>query len=73
MFESLFRKIQLRRIKNNLPATIKGRIIVNDRELEFHDNYPDKSIIEKYNRKLTDFGFGDLVVENNIGKGIFLE
>ena len=73
IFENLFKKIQLRRIKNNLPAAINGRIIVNDGQLEFHDNYPDKSIIEKYNRKLTDFGFGDLVVENNIGNGIFLE
>ena len=73
MFENLFRKIQLRRIKNNLPAEINGRIVVNDGQLEFHDNYPDQNIIDKYNKKLMDFGFDDLVAESNIGKGIILE
>lgn len=73
LLENLLKKIQLRRIKNNLPAKINGRIVVNDNQLEFHDNYPDKKIIDKYNQKLTDFGFSDLVAKNDFDKGIILE
>lgn len=72
LLENLLKKIQLRRIKNNLPAKINGRIVVNDSQLEFHDDYPDKKIINKYNQKLIDFGFSDLVAKNDFGEGIIL-
>lgn len=51
--ESILKKFQQRRIKNN-PATYEsgGRIVFNDKELEFHPRSFEKVAIEKYNQYL---------------------
>lgn len=57
LFEYLAKKYQHNRIKNN-PVTYSGggRIVFNDRELEFHPNSFEKFLIEKYNQSLKKFG-----------------
>ena len=57
LFERLARSYQQRRIKNN-PDTYNsgGRIVFNDKELEFHPNSFEKSLIGKYNETIKEFG-----------------
>lgn len=64
IFEKIFRALQQRRIKNN-PATYEsgGRIIFNDRELEFHPRSFERTVIDNYNNSLKKFGI--LGVEEN--------
>lgn len=53
LLERLARKVQKSRINTNLP----GRITVSDEQLEFHPYSVEKTIIEKFNRKIFSFGF----------------
>ena len=55
--EKLLKSFQQRRIKNN-PATYEsgGRIIFNDKELEFHPRSFERIVIENYNKGLKKFG-----------------
>jgi hypothetical protein len=57
VLEGRLKKIQQRKIKEN-PVTYQGggRIVYNDRELEFHPFSFEKNVIEKYNISLRDFG-----------------
>ena len=53
--EKLARKLQKSRIDTNLP----GRITVSDEQLEFHPYSVEKDIVEKFNQKISSFGFFD--------------
>ena len=57
LLEKTLRIFQQRRIKNN-PATYEsgGRIIFNDKELEFHPRSFERVVIDSYNRGLKKFG-----------------
>ncbi len=68
ILESLFRKIQQRKIKKE-PLTYKkgGRVVFNDEQLEFHPDSPEKRILEKYNQKMIELGFGELGQEKDSG------
>jgi len=58
--ENFFKQIQIKRIKKN-PMTYMsgGRVIYDDRQLEFHPELPEKKFIEKYNQKLIELGLKD--------------
>ena len=67
--ENILRKYQLRRIKN-YPLTYKpgGRVKADDESLEFHPNSPELRIIEKYNKKMIELGFGGLTEKSSFVK-----
>lgn len=52
-FEKLARKIQKPRIDTNLP----GRVSVGEDHLEFHPYSVEKTVIKKFNQKISNFGF----------------
>lgn len=67
ILEKMLMVLQQKRIKNN-PATYEsgGRIILTDKELEFHPRSFEKVVINNYNNGLKKFGvFG--VEENDSG------
>ncbi len=68
ILESLFRRIQRRKIKKE-PLTYKkgGRVVFNDEQLEFHPDSPEKRILEKYNQKMGELGFEELGQERDSG------
>ncbi len=45
----------------------KGRITVDDTQLEFHPSSPEAWIIDKYNRKIEELGFSELAREKDSG------
>lgn len=44
-----------------------GRVITEDSQLEFHPNSPEKNIVDKYNRKMTELGVPELAHEKDSG------
>jgi len=66
--EQALKNIQVRHIKKD-PLTYKkgGRVIFNDRELEFHPDSPEKWILEKYNQKMQALDFPELGQEKDSG------
>ncbi len=66
--ENAARSYQAGRIKRN-PLTKKpgGRVIFNDRQLEFHPESVENKIIGGYNRRLRGLGLGQFAKEKNSG------
>ncbi len=61
--EKLARYFQLRRINTSLP----GRVVANDRQLEFHPFSAEKEILEKYNQSITTLRDFNLYKEKDSG------
>ncbi len=68
VLEYFLRKIQERKIRKE-PLTYKsgGRVIFNDKQLEFHPDSPENKILEKYNNKMKKLGFKELGMEKDSG------
>lgn len=68
LLEKFARKFQFSRIDRN-PASKQsgGRVVFNDRQLEFHPGSIEKDILAKYNQKLADLGLGYYAVEKDSG------
>jgi hypothetical protein len=66
--EFLLKKFQERRIKKD-PLTYQsgGRVVFNDKQLEFHPDSPEKRILEKYNQKMRQLGLIELGQEKDSG------
>jgi len=66
--ESFLKKIQTKRIEKD-PLTYRagGRVTFDDNQLEFHPESPEKNILEKYNQRLRELGFGEIDVEKDSG------
>lgn len=54
--EGILRKYQLERIRKNKRDIGWGRIMINNAQLEFHPHSAEKEIMEKYDRKIKEFG-----------------
>ncbi|MEA2113657.1 MAG: hypothetical protein U9P63_03330, partial [Patescibacteria group bacterium] len=66
--ELLLKGFQERRIKKDpLTGQKDGRVIFNDRQLEFHPVSPEKFILERYNKKMRQLGLGELGKEKDSG------
>lgn len=66
LLEKILRWYQKRRIERNpLTYEIGGRVIATDYSLEFHPRSPEKTIIEKYNKKMLELGFPQLIEEDS--------
>jgi len=68
VLEYFLKKIQEGKIRKE-PLTYKagGRVIFNDKQLEFHPDSPEKRILERYNKKIIKLGFKELGVEKDSG------
>jgi len=66
--ESLFKKLEKRLVKKN-PLTYKkgGRVIVNDKQLEFHPNAREREVLDKYNGIMVELGISKLGQEKDSG------
>ncbi len=62
--EFILKKIQARRINPYQPG---GRVVFDDRQLEFHPDSPEKWILEKYNQKMKELGLAELGQEKDSG------
>lgn len=62
--EFILKKIQSRRIVTYQPG---GRIVLNDKQLEFHPDSPEKRILENYNQKMEKLGLTELSHEKDSG------
>ena len=62
--EFILKKIQARRINPYQPG---GRVVFDDRQLEFHPDSPEKWILEKYNQKMKELGLAELGQERDSG------
>ncbi len=62
--EFILKKIQARRINSCQPG---GRVVFDDRQLEFHPDSPEKWILGKYNQKMREMGLGELGCEKDSG------
>ncbi len=68
MFEIFLKKVQSERI-NKDPLTYQsgGRVVVNNKQLEFHPSSPEKKILEKYNQKMKKLGMVNWSHEKDSG------
>ena len=68
ILEYILRKIQESKIREE-PLTYKsgGRVIFNDKQLEFHPDSPEKKILEKYNKKMKKLELEELSNEKDSG------
>lgn len=67
--ENILKKYQLLRINNHhLTYKAGGRIKADDESLEFHPESPELKIIERYNKKIVEFGFKDLTERSSFAK-----
>ncbi len=66
--EKILKKLQNHSIEKN-PLTHKkgGRVTVDDTQLEFHPDSPEKEILKKYNRTIKNLGFVKLSKEKDSG------
>lgn len=66
--EFILKKFQERRIRKD-PLTYQagGRVVFNDKQLEFHPDSPEKWILEKYNQKMKELGLIELANEKDSG------
>ncbi len=66
--EFILKKFQQRRIKKD-PLTYQagGRVVFNDKQLEFHPDSPEKWILEKYNQEMEELGLIELANEKDSG------
>lgn len=68
LLEKMFKKIIVSRIeKNKKKLTGLGRIVLDDKQIEYHPLSPQKEIIENYNATMKRLGFEDLAKEKNSG------
>lgn len=66
--ENFLRQIQMRRIqKDPLTYQAGGRVVFDDRQLEFHPDSPECSILDKYNKKMVELGWPELGAERDSG------
>ncbi len=66
--EKIFRKIIVSRIeKNKKKLTGFGRIVLDEKQIEYHPLSPQKEIIENYNATMKKFGLEDLAKEKDSG------
>lgn len=66
--EKIARNYQFKRIAaNSLTNKSGGRVIFNDRQLEFHPTSMEDEIIKKYNERLTKLEFAEFAREKNSG------
>jgi hypothetical protein len=68
IIEFILKKFQQRRIKRD-PLTYQtgGRVVFDDKQLEFHPDSPEKIILEKYNQKMKGLGLDELGQEEDSG------
>ena len=66
--EWLLKKIQKHSIEKD-PLTYKkgGRVTIDDSQLEFHPDSPERKILDKYNRNMVQLGVKDLAQEKDSG------
>ena len=66
--EFLLRKFQERRIKKDpLTYQVGGRVVFDNKQLEFHPDSPERWILEKYNQKMRQLGLAELAQERDSG------
>jgi len=66
--EFILKKFQQRRIrKDHLTYQAGGRVVFNDKQLEFHPDSPEKWILGKYNQKMEELGLIELANEKDSG------
>lgn len=66
--ERKLKDFQLRRIKSDSKSPNgKGRIVIDDFQLEFHPDSPEAGIISYYNSKMRELGFEELGKEEDSG------
>lgn len=66
LIESLMRRMQRGRIvKSKQYQKRGGRITVEDGQLEFHPDSPEKGIIERYNRGLAKYGISTILEKDS--------
>ena len=56
LFENILKKYQLGRIRKNKTDVGWGRIVIDDTQLEFHPHSAEKEIMEKYDKRIKEFG-----------------
>ncbi len=68
IIEFALKKIQQRRIKKD-PLTYQsgGRVLFDDKQLEFHPDSPEKGILEKYNQEMRKLGLPEMGEEKDSG------
>jgi len=67
-FERKAERIQKKRIEKNMPPDLnRGRIIYNDKFLEFHPSSQEAAILDDYNKKMLKFNINGFVFEKNSG------
>jgi predicted nucleotidyltransferase len=68
LLEKLARSFQFKRIASNpLTKQSGGRVVFNDRQLEFHPSSIEEDIIQKYNQHVTELGLAEFAHEKNSG------
>jgi len=67
-FEKLSEKVQRKSIEKD-PLTTKkgGRVTIDDTQLEFHPDSPERNVLDKYNQKMNKLGFKELAKEKDSG------
>lgn len=68
ILEKLSEKIQRKSIETD-PLTTKkgGRITIDNTQLEFHPNSPERRVLDKYNQKMKKLGLEELAKEKDSG------
>ena len=68
LLEQFLRRIQIYYIKKN-PLTYQrgGRVVVDEAQIEFHPNSPEKKVIKKYNRILSRLNLFSFKPEHDSG------
>ncbi len=67
-FEFFLKKFQERRIKKDpLTYQVGGRVVFDDRQLEFHPDSPERWILEEYNQRMSQLGLTEMGQEEDSG------
>lgn len=68
LLERLSRRLQKKSIEKD-PLTYKkgGRVTIDDTQLEFHPDSPERKILDKYNRIMVQLGIKELAKEKDSG------
>ncbi len=66
--ETLLKNLQKKSIEKD-PLTYKkgGRITIDDTQLEFHPDSPERKVLEQYNKNIKTLGFDELADEKDSG------
>ena len=65
--EKILARWQKKIINRGTDASGRGRITIDDTQLEFHPDSPEAWIVDKYNKKMRDLGFQELAKERDSG------